>query len=119
MPSGACCLARWNDFVSTSEPHPLYNALWGTLAFEVNFTGWGDPCQKCLWGRLGHPVKFSFGTHPRHRYLRGTLPFEMNFTATAHPCQKCLWGRLGDLVKSTLPGIAIKSFSVLHKDFLK
>ena len=28
-PSGACCLARWNDFVSTSEPYPLYNALRG------------------------------------------------------------------------------------------
>ena len=60
---------RWNDFVSTSEPHPLYRYLRGTLSFEVNFTALGNPCQKCLWG---------------------TLAFEVNFTGWGDPCQKCL-----------------------------
>ena len=60
MPSGAGCLSRWNDFVSTSEPYPLYNAFWGRLCFEVNFTAPGNPRQKCPRGRFGDSVKFTF-----------------------------------------------------------
>ena len=59
MPSGAGCLLRWNDYVSTSEAHPLYNAFRGTLVSEVNFTGWGYPCQKYLRGRFVDLVKFT------------------------------------------------------------
>ena len=64
-------------------------------------------------------VKFTFASHPRQKALRGTLGFEVNFTGRDNPRQKGLRGRLGNLVKLTLPGIAIKSFSFLHKDFLK
>ena len=35
MPSEAGCLLRWNDFVSTSEPDPLYNAFRGTFPSKV------------------------------------------------------------------------------------
>ena len=101
MPSGACCLARWNDFVSTSEPYPLYNAFRGTLPFEVNFTGWSNPCQKCLRGRLSNPVKFTFRADPLQNAFWGTLPFEVNFTGWGYPCQKHLRGRFGDPVKFT------------------
>ena len=86
---------RWNDFVSTSEPYPLYNALRGTLPFEVNFTDQDYPCQKGLWGRLGDLVKFTFRGDPLQKALRGTLPFEVNFTGWGYPCQKCLRSRLG------------------------
>ena len=57
--------------MSTSEPYPLYNAFRGTLVLEVNFTGQGNPCQKCLWGRLGRLVKFTFRADPRQKALRG------------------------------------------------
>ena len=66
--------------MSTSEPYPLYNALRGTLLFEVNFTGRGYPLQKCLWGRLDNLVKFTFRAHPLQKAFWGTLLFEVNFT---------------------------------------
>ena len=78
MPSGAGCLPRWNDFVSTSKRHPLYSALRGTLSFEVNFTGRGNPCQNGLKGRLRYLVKFTF---------------------RADPLQKGFWGRLASKVE--------------------
>ena len=96
--------------MSTSEPYPLQNALWGTLVSKVNFTGRGYPCQKYFKGRFDDLVKFTFRADPLQNALRGTLPFEVNFTATAHPCQKHPKRRLGDLVKLTSPDIAIKSF---------
>ena len=77
MPSGASCPLRWNDFVSTSEPHPLYRYLRGTLPFEVNFTAQGYPCQKCLRGRLGDLVKFTFSRDPRQKAFWGRLVFEV------------------------------------------
>ena len=95
MPSGAGWPSRWNDFVSTSERHPLYNALRGTLAFEVNFTGWRYPCQKCLRGRFGNLVKFTFRGAPLQKAFRGTLTFKVNFTGPGYPCQKALEGILG------------------------
>ena len=101
MPSGAGWCLRWNDFVSTSEPDPLYSALRGTLPFEVNFTGRDYPCQKCLWGRSGCSVKFTFRADPRQNALRGTLALEVNFTGRGNPCQKCFRGRLRSLVKFT------------------
>ena len=104
MPSGAGCLLRWNDYVSTSEAHPLYNAFRGTLLFEVNFTGWSYPCQKHSRGRFAVLVKFTFGTDPRQNAFWGTLTFEVNFTARGNPCQKYLRGRLRDLVKFTFRG---------------
>ena len=79
---------RWNDFVSTSEPYPLYNAFRGTLPFEVNFTAQGYPCQKCLRGRLGDLVKFTFSRDPRQKAFWGTLSFEVNFTGRDYPLQK-------------------------------
>ena len=66
--------------MSTSEPHPLYNALRGTLLFEVNFTDRGYPLQKCLRGRFDNLVKFTFRDDPRQNAFRGTLTFEVNFT---------------------------------------
>ena len=63
--------------MSTSEPYPLYNAFRGTLVFEVNFTGWGNPCQKYLGGRLGNLVKFTFGTDPLQKGFWGRLPSEV------------------------------------------
>ena len=80
MPSGAGCLSRWNDFVSTSEPYPLYNAFRGTLPFEVNFTDRVNHCEKYLRGRLSDLVKFTFRADPLQKALKGTLPFEVNFT---------------------------------------
>ena len=77
MPSGAGCLPRWNDFVSTSEPYPLYSALRGILGLEVNFTGYGYPRQKYLRGRLGRLVKFTFCGAPLQNALRGRLPSEV------------------------------------------
>ena len=44
----------------TFREDPLQNTLRGTLTFEVNFTGWGYPCQKYLRGRFGNLVKFTF-----------------------------------------------------------
>ena len=87
--------------MSTSEPHPHYNALRGTLPSEVNFTGWGYPSQKCPRGRFGDSVKFTFWADPRQNALRGRLPSEVNFTARGNPCQKYLRGRLDNLVKFT------------------
>ena len=87
--------------MSTSEPYPLYNALRGTLPFEVNFTALTNPSQKYLRGRLGRLVKFTFGAYPLQNALRGTLSFEVNFTAPGNPCQKYLRGRLSNLVKFT------------------
>ena len=81
--------------MSTSEPHPLYRALRGTLSFEVNFTGWGYPCQKYLRGLLAGLVKFTFRSDPLQNAFRGTLPFEVNFTAPGYPRQKYLSGRSG------------------------
>ena len=66
--SGAGWCWRWNDFVSTSEPYPLYNALRGTLLFEVNFTALGNPCQKYLRGRFVNLVKFT-GLQEGHAHL--------------------------------------------------
>ena len=87
--------------MSTSEPYPLQNALRGTLLFEVNFTGWRNPCQKCLRGRLGNLVKFTFRADPLYSALRGTLVFEVNFTGQGNPCQKHSRGRQGSPVKFT------------------
>ena len=87
--------------MSTSEPYPLYRAFWGTLVFEVNFTGWGYPCQKYFRGRSGGLVKFTFRGNPRQKGFWGTLAFEVNFTGRGYPCQKYLRGRLGRLVKFT------------------
>ena len=101
MPSGAGCLLRWNDYVSTSEAHPLYNAFRGTLVSEVNFTGWGYPCQKYLRGRLSNLVKFTLRGDPLQNDLRGTLVSKVNFIGWRDPRQKCLRGRLGCLVKFT------------------
>ena len=67
----------------------------------MNFTGWGDPCQKCLRGRLSYLVKFTFRTDPHQKAFWGTLLFEVNSTGWGYPCQKCLRGWLGDLVKFT------------------
>ena len=69
--------------MSTSEPYPLYNALRGTLAFEVNFTGWGYPCQKCFKGRFDDLVKFTFRDDPLQKAFWGRLLFEANFTGWA------------------------------------
>ena len=80
--------------MSTSGPHPLYNALRGTLVSEVNFTSQGYPCQKYFRGRLGNPVKFTFRADPLQNALRGTLCFEVNFTSRLHPRQKAFWGLL-------------------------
>ena len=87
--------------MSTSEPYPLYNAFRGTLVSEVNFTGCGNPCQKCLRGRLGNRVKFTFGGDPLQNAFWGTLGFEVNFTGCGYPCQKYPRGRLAGLVKFT------------------
>ena len=66
--------------MSTSEPYPLYNAFRGTLSFEVNFTGWSNPCQKCLRGRFDDLVKFTFRDDPLQKAFWGTLVSEVNFT---------------------------------------
>ena len=63
--------------MSTSERHPLYRYLRGTFAFEVNFTGWGDPCQKYLRGRSGNLVKFTFRVDPHQKGFWGRLLFEV------------------------------------------
>ena len=63
--------------MSTSEPYPHQNALRGTLLFEVNFTGWGNPCQKYLRGRLSNLVKFTFRAAPLQKAFWGWLPFEV------------------------------------------
>ena len=80
--------------MSTSRRHPLYNALRGTLAFEVNFTGWRPPCQKYPRGRLRDLVKFTFRANPLQNTLRGTSSFKVNFTGQCYPCQKYPRGRL-------------------------
>ena len=71
------------------------------MPFEVNFTGWSNPCQKCFRGRLGDLVKFTFRADPRQKGFWGTLTFEVNFTGWGYPCQKYLRGRFVDLVKFT------------------
>ena len=81
--------------MSTSEPHPLYSALRGTLVSKVNFTGWRYPCQKYLRGRLRNLVKFTFRGDPRQKGFWGTLPFEVNFTGWRSPRQKALEGSQG------------------------
>ena len=48
----------------TFRADPLQKAFWGTLDFEVNFTGRGYPRQKYLRGRFGELVKFTFGADP-------------------------------------------------------
>ena len=40
--------------------YPRQKVFWGRLLFEVNFTGWGYPCQKYLRGRFVNLVKFTF-----------------------------------------------------------
>ena len=77
MPSGAGCPPRWNEFVSTSEPDPLYNALRCTLLFEVNFTASGNPCQKYFRGRLRDLVKFTFRGDPLQKAFWGRLVLEV------------------------------------------
>ena len=72
--------------MSTSEPYPLYNALRGTLCFEVNFTGRGNPCQKCLRGRFDDLVKFTFRAAPLQKGFWGTLVSKVNFTGWGYPC---------------------------------
>ena len=109
MPSGAGCPLRWNDFVSTSRRHPLYNALSGTLVSEVNFTDWSNPCQKCFKGRLGNLVKFTFRADPHQKGFRGTLVSKVNFTGRGNPCQKYLRGRFDDLVKFTFGATLARS----------
>ena len=71
--------------MSTSEPYPLYNALRGTLGFEVNFTGLDYPHQKHLRGRLDDLVIFTFSRDPLQNALRGTLVFKVNFTGRDYP----------------------------------
>ena len=66
------CLVK---FTFRADPHQ--NAFWGTLGFEVNFTGWGDPCQKCLWSRFDVPVKFTFRAYPLQKGFWGRLPCEV------------------------------------------
>ena len=61
----------------TFRLHPLQNALRGRLGFEVNFTGWGNPCQKCLRGRSGGLVKFTFRDDPLQKAFWGRLLFEV------------------------------------------
>ena len=63
--------------MSTSERHPLYRYLRGTLLFEVNFTGLGYPCQKYFRGRLGNLVKFTFRADPHQKAFWGRLSFEV------------------------------------------
>ena len=63
--------------MSTSEPYPLYNALRGTLSFEVNFTCRGYLCQKHLRGRFVNLVKFTFRTDPLQKAFWGMLPREV------------------------------------------
>ena len=71
------------------------------MTFEVNFTGWGNPCQKCVRGRLGDLVKFTFRGDPLYSAFRGTLVSEVNFTGRGYPCQKYLRGRSDNPVKFT------------------
>ena len=61
----------------TFRVDPCQKAFRGTLLFEVNFTGWGYPCQKCLRGRLGNLVKFTFRADPRQKAFWGRLPSEV------------------------------------------
>ena len=58
----------------TFRADPRQNAFWGTLTFEVNFTGWGYPCQKYLRGRFVNLVKFTFRADPRQNAFWGRLP---------------------------------------------
>ena len=76
----------------TFRADPLQKALRGTLGFEVNFTGWGYPCQKCLWGRSGGLVKFTFRDNPLQKAFRGTSSFEVNFTGRGYPCRSLVEG---------------------------
>ena len=63
--------------MATSGPYPLYNALRGTLGFEVNFIGQGYPCQKCFKGRFDNLVKFTFWGDPLQKGFWGRLAFEV------------------------------------------
>ena len=78
----------------TFRADPLQKAFWGTLDFEVNFTGRGYPRQKYLRGLLDNPVKFTFRADPLQKAFWGRLPCEVNFTGRCYPCQKAFWGLL-------------------------
>ena len=61
----------------TFRADPRQKAFRGTLLFEVNFTGWGNPCQKYLRGRLSNLVKFTFRDDPLQKAFWGRLAFEV------------------------------------------
>ena len=61
----------------TFRADPLQKAFWGTLDFEVNFTGRGYPRQKYLRGLLDNPVKFTFRADPLQKAFWGRLPSEV------------------------------------------
>ena len=61
----------------TFRADPLQKALWGTLAFEVNFTGRVNPSQKYLRGRFSDLVKFTFRPYPLQKAFWGRLPSEV------------------------------------------
>ena len=68
-PFQKCFRGRLDDLVKfTFRADPRQNAFWGTLTFEVNFTGWGYPCQKYLRGRFVDLVKFT-GLQEGHAHL--------------------------------------------------
>ena len=97
--------------MSTSEPYPLYNALRGTLSFEVNFTGRAYPCQKCLWGRSGCSVKFTFRSDPLQKAFWGTLVSKVNFTGRSPPPPEVPQRLVGDTAHAQ--GVCVKfSFNV-------
>ena len=61
----------------TFRADPRQKGFRGTLLFEVNFTGRGNPCQKYLRGRLAGLVKFTFRADPLQKVFRGILVFEV------------------------------------------
>ena len=82
----------------TFRDDPLQNALWGTLVSEVNFTGWGYPCQKYIRGRLEDLVKFTFASYPRQKAFWGMLLFEVERLCVhlgALPPLQCLQRHIG------------------------
>ena len=57
----------------TFRADPLQKVFRGTLSFEVNFTSWGYPCQKCLRGRFDDLVKFTLRADPRQKAFCSAL----------------------------------------------
>ena len=54
----------------TFRAAPLQKTFWGTLLFEVNFTGWRCPFQKYLRVRLEDLVIFTFASYPLQNALK-------------------------------------------------